>query len=143
MKRLKELRDRLSRLSVDKAVQKSISDNKDKIKEYQQEQLTQGVFTNGAKIGDYSNGYARWRRSKGLQVAHVDWKVTGALYRSIRVDVSASTTTIRATVSYADKLENKYTGGKAYGLTDKNISQFSKIYILPSLLKEIRLQLFK
>jgi hypothetical protein len=145
MKRFNELYKRLEKLNINKMLQEAIVDVAPKIKEYNQQQLTDGLLTNSQNIGEYNTNYAAWRRSNGLQIAHVDLKVTGALYRAIRVEVSTTTTTVSSKVSYTSKLQGKYetSGGYIFGLTDKNLNEISKLYIVPKMFIEVRKELFK
>jgi hypothetical protein len=145
MKNFNALYKRLEKLNINKMLQDAIIDAAPKIKEYNQQQLTDGILTDGQNIGEYNTHYAAWRRSNGHQVAHVDLKVTGALYRAIRVEVSTTTTTASSKVSYASRLQGKYetSGGYIFGLTDKNLNEISKLYIVPKMLVEVRKELFK
>ena len=53
-------------------------------REYKERVFVKGISSNGAKIGNYSEGWAEVRQSKGLQTAFIDLKFTGSLYKSIK-----------------------------------------------------------
>jgi hypothetical protein len=76
---------------------------------------------NGSGLGKYSNSYAKYRKDRGRQVAHVDLELTGSLRRDIKV-ISTESTVTCAIISPTERdkvnhLEKLY---------KKNIFDFSK-----------------
>lgn len=53
-------------------------------REYKERVFIKGLNSSGSKIGNYSQGWAEVRKSKGLQIDFIDLKFTGSLRKSIK-----------------------------------------------------------
>lgn len=75
-------------------------------REYKERVFIKGLSSNGAKIGNYSEGWSQVRISKGLQVDFIDLKFTGSLRKSIKtaaVDKSSVAMYIDDDLNYEKK----------------------------------------
>ena len=146
MKRLDTLLKNLQKFDANRVISAALKGNDKPLRDANMEQLTDGIRTDGKNIEPpYALGYARWRRSQGLQVKHVDLKVSGALYRGIKIEHKKDEILFSSSVEYSKKLENKYVSseqGHIFGVTDDNLKKAFKVHYKDAILTMTRKELF-
>jgi hypothetical protein len=97
------------------------------------EQLEQGVNADGEPITKqkiragattYSKGYAKQRKRKGLQTAHIDAKFTGKYHNSIKAKKKGKDYELKATDSKANTVEENL--GNLVGLNERAVIEVEK-----------------
>jgi hypothetical protein len=96
-----------------------------------------GETSTGAQIGVYRERYKRYRISKGLQVDHVDLRLTGKFQSTLEIVTESDQFKIVAHVDYADKLAKQF-GPEILGLQEKYLSEFVNNYLVPEIRKMIQ-----
>jgi len=91
-----------------------------------------GTDSEDDSVGDYKNFTVELRTLAGLQVDHVDFKVTGDYWKSWKVEVVGDAIEISVNKSRFDELVNKLKfSDKHVGLNDENIALIAK-FMLPT-----------
>lgn len=146
MKRLSRLLKNLQDYDAQAVIVDVVANNKKPLIEANQKQLTDGIKTDGSGITPpYSSRYAQQRRAKGLQVGHVDLKVTGALYRGLDYNVTNKETTFFTSVEYGKYHTGRYVQqikGHIYGVTNENLKQAFDSFYKDLILKETKKHIF-
>lgn len=87
----------------------------------------EGVDSDGKSLGDYAPFTVNFRRSKGLQVDHIDFKVTGKYWASWRVIVKSDYFIIETDRDRFDELVNLLRFSPDHvGLTDENLQRLGE-----------------
>lgn len=118
---------------------------------YNQEQLTDGIDSNGKVIETIASQeqksgfpYARFtvseRSKKGLQVRNVDLKFTGELWQSMEVQVKESGSEVLADMQKSDGnvMDNFDKSYDFWGLTKNNLENFVWLSFFGHFTKRIR-----
>ncbi len=101
----------------------------------------EGIDANDKSLGEYAPLTIQFRRSKGLQVDHIDFKVTGDYWASWRVEVSANELKIKVDEKRFYELTSLLRFSKDHvGLTDENILRLQN-YIRTKYVEYIREQI--
>jgi len=99
-----------------------------------------GITATGISIWDYAP-YAPTtiaiKKMKGQPHDRVTLQDTGEFHASFYVDAREDEFELKANDWKSDYLERSY-GKDIFGLTDENISEFSKDYVLPELLNNLK-----
>lgn len=124
---------------------KALSENAGKIVEMNVGQLyNQGVNSLGIDISTYAP-YApltiKLKQEKGQPYDRVTLRDTGDFHRSFEVVFNPTSFYITATDWKTQDLVDKY-GDKIFGLTPENISELGHVYVLPSVIKQVRTEIF-
>lgn len=102
----------------------------------------EGIDSNSDSLGEYAPFTVQFRRSKGLQVDHIDFKQTGDYWRSWKVDVGRFDFSISVNDARFDELVNELRFSPDHiGLTDENMERL-KEFILEKYVKYIEEEIF-
>jgi len=141
MQRLKELIKSLKTFEklLLKEVEKVIRDNTEIVEEMNSEDqlFEQGIDRHGQKIADYapySDVTVQIKREKGQPTNRVTLRDEGDFHFSFFIEFSPTGFEIRADDGKTKKLLEGY-GDGILGLTDENVRDLAKNYILPELIK--------
>jgi hypothetical protein len=86
----------------------------------------EGIDSKGRDLGDYAPTTVQFRRSKGLQVAHIDFKVTGDYWRSWKVQVTTNEIVITSDRELFEELTELLRFSPDHvGLTDENLDRLA------------------
>jgi hypothetical protein len=112
-------------------VENSIDQTSDTIVELNQQQMAEGVASDGETIHwlkdshyPYTKPYAAEKARLGLQTEVVDLKLTGSFYKAERVKLEGDNLDFYNEDSKAEFLEKNY-GKQIHGLTDENKKTYS------------------
>ena len=126
---IKEILKKAKRLDDKKAFRFAVTDKvKDLIIELNTEnQLGEkGVDSDGVDLGDYAPFTIDERLKLGLQVDHIDFKVTGKYWKSWKVKVVKDEIIISVNQNRYDELVNELRFSDEHvGLTDENLGKVS------------------
>lgn len=95
-----------------------------------------GETSKNDQIGVYRERYKRYRISKGLQVNHVDLRLTGKFQSTLEVLTENDQFRIVAHVDYADKLVKQF-GPDILGLQEQYLKEFVNNYLIPEIRKMV------
>ncbi len=102
-----------------------------------------GIDALGRSLGEYAPFTVNERRSQGLQVGHIDFRVTGMYHNSWKVRVTSSAIFISVDDERFDELVNDLNFSKEHvGLTEENLS-FIRAIILAKELEYANSQIFR
>ena len=100
-----------------------------------------GQTSTGKQIGMYQRErYKRYRISKGLQVDHVDLKLTGKFQSTLELITENDQFVIKAHVDYADDLVEHY-GPEILGIQRTYLEQFVNNYLIAEIRKMVNIKL--
>ena len=136
LNKAKNLSDNIWKKSVDKSVKETI------INLNTTDQLgSKGIDSLGDSLGEYAPFTVNLRLEKGLQVGHVDFKVTGKYWASWKIKVTESEIIINVDESRFNELVNELRFSEEHvGLTDINFA-IVKEMIRENYIKNARKQL--
>jgi len=87
-----------------------------------------GIDSTGASLGDYAPMTVQFRRSKGLQVGHIDFKVTGQYWSSWKVRATSSELIITVDQDRFQELTQLLRFSEEHvGLTDENMDRLAEM----------------
>ena len=121
--------------SINPSIKKSINANKKVLIKMQ----TDDQFYNGEDSNDQqifpSYAYSTYliKKRKGQKVSNVTLKDSGDLYKSIKIEATASQMMISANVDYFKYLVLHYHNNELLGIQDYNLKIFIDKYILPNI----------
>ena len=129
---LKEFAQRVHGLRdfITEEVQRTMIENSDVIEEIQRKRLSQGKNIEDRTIQKgYSPGYAKTRKSKGLQTNYVDLNFTGEFYQSLDMveEGSFGKFDIISDVDYAKYIYGRFPS--IMGLTKNEAEEVKKILL--------------
>lgn len=102
-----------------------------------------GIDSLGRSLGEYAPFTVAERRSQGLQVGHIDFRVTGLYHNSWRVRVTSAAIFISVDDGRFDELVNDLSFAKEHvGLTEENLG-FIRGIILAKELEYANNQIFQ
>jgi hypothetical protein len=88
----------------------------------------EGIDANDSSLGDYAPMTVQFRRSKGLQVGHIDFKVTGQYWRSWRVRVRSNELIIEVDKDrFTELVELLNFSEDHVGLTEENLDRLAEM----------------
>lgn len=95
------------------------------ISQLQKGKLRDDTTITNVKTGNkaYSSRHKKYRQGLGLQVDHVDLKITGQFYNEINFKLSNTEIEIDSTVPYSKYIEEMYTP-QVFGLTPENRREY-------------------
>jgi len=109
---------------------------KPEIIKYNKEQLSKGLDSKNESLGDYGGYYREYRGELGLQVDHVDLKVTGKFYETIyarlegeEIEIFSSdvASKVQAIIYGGEGVREGGFGENIFGLIDENKNKINKI----------------
>lgn len=112
--------------SVDKDVKQLIIDlnTKDQLGEF-------GIDSEAKDLGDYSPTTEEFRKSQGLQIDHVDFKVTGDYWKSWKVTVNSQEIIITVdNLLFTELVEDLGFAKEHVGLTPENINKLTQAMLI-------------
>jgi len=128
MVEFKEFARRFSKLStfITKQGQKILRENSRELVEMQKEQQIGGVNREGQQIqSGYSTGYAKRRKTRGLQTSFVDLHFSGKMHKGFKVIPVKGGVDIRSREPYEYYVRANFP--KAWGLTAQNAEVIANI----------------
>lgn len=131
--------EKLQNVDFKTLLKESLNDNKEALKEYQQEQMLEGKSKIG-KIGKYrSKSYAgrKYAINPKAGLGNVDLKLTGSFQSKIVIKVKNDSVAFDSTDEKAKKLIKKY-GKNVFGLNKENSENYSWQVIGPSIIKKFK-----
>lgn len=129
--------NKLDKVDVHEASQMSIIDTDRDLARVQQEQLFQGLRSDGKRIKPgYATSTKDYKRKKGQPFDRVTLKDTGQFYSGILIDVRGETFVITSADEKTGKLEDKY-GFRIFGLNKESRIEYNPI-LRKALLNRLR-----
>ncbi len=110
-------------INIEMLINDAFDSASEQIEQLNREQLEKGITSTGEKLGDkapfyypgYFDGHKQHRQLLGLQVGHVDLKMTGKFYESLFVELDGVKYSIMSNDDPAKVEALMYGGGKSGG----------------------------
>lgn len=126
-------------------IRKALEQNQEKIVELNVEQLYDyGINSLGIRIDTYApySPYTVYiKKEKGQPYDRVTLRDTGDFHSSFEVIFNPASFYITATDSKTQELIDRY-GENIFGLTAENRTEFTKEYVVPEVIKDLRKEIF-
>lgn len=88
----------------------------------------EGIDADGVKLRDYSPVTMQFRSEKGLQIDHVDFKVTGQYWSSWEVEVKNDSFIIHVDEQrFGELVDELFFSEEHVGLTDENMGKLAEM----------------
>lgn len=134
MGRISELANKMNKLNFEAMCIQTVLENQKQAAELNTQQLFQGERADGSEMPPYSWVSVNFYNKPAGPIRLFD---TGAFYSGFIFANATFPLSITSTDSKTNELTGRY-GKEIFGLTEENLSGYSKVFILPAVAKKLK-----